>query len=129
MNQLPKMSESEQEVMRAVWAMGGSATSPALHAALLQSRDWKLNTVLTFLSRLAAKGLIRVDKQGRGRPSRYTAAMTEDEYKRAETAAFLGQVHGGSVQSLMTALCGEETPDAQTLAELKDWFLRLEQEP
>lgn len=126
MGQVPKMSESELEVMRGVWAAGGAATSPALHRALSRTRDWKLNTVLTFLSRLSAKGLIRVEKQGRGRPSLYVAAMTEAEYKRAETRDFLGQVHGGSVGSLMTALCGEDTPSAQVLAELRAWFLDQE---
>lgn len=122
------ISKSELEVMRTIWAMGGSATSPALHEALLETRSWKLNTVLTFLSRLSDKGLIRVEKQGRGKPSRYIAVLTEGAYKEAETRAFLGQVHGGSVGSLLTALAGEDTLDAAALAELRDWFSRLELE-
>lgn len=125
---MPKISESELEVLRAVWALGGCATSPALHEALLETRAWKLNTVLTFLSRLSDKGLIRVEKQGRGKPSRYIAVLTEAEYKEAETRTFLGQVHGGSVGSLLTALAGEDALDAAALAELRDWFSRLEPE-
>ena len=78
--------------------------------------------MLTFLSRLTAKGLIRVEKQGRGRPSRYVAALTEEAYKRSVTQSFLGRVHGGSVGSLLTALRGEEDLSGQVLEELRAWF-------
>ena len=117
-----KMSEAELEVMRAVWRCGGAVTSPFLHEVLSETRAWKQNTVITFLSRLADKGLIRAEKAGRGKPSRYVALVTEEAYKRLETMDFLQEVHGGDLGSLMTALCGDERPSPQRLAELRDWF-------
>lgn len=122
-----KMSDSEHEVMRAVWANGGTVTSPQLHQELGKTREWKQNTVITFLSRLVDKGLIRAEKKGRGKPSLYVAVLTQEDYKRCETMDFLSEIHGGSVKGLMTALCGSEALDRTQLLELKSWFDGLDQ--
>lgn len=117
-----KMSDAELEVMGAVWGCGGAATSAQVHEALSHTREWKLNTVITFLNRLEDKGLIRAEKQGRGRSARYIARVTEEEYRRLETQTFLTTVHHGSVASLMTALCGDGSLDRESLRELRAWF-------
>lgn len=122
MKQVQKISDAEMEVMKAVWQNGGAVTSAFLHHRLGETKEWKLNTVITFLARLTDKGLIRAEKQGRGKPSLYIALLTEEEYKRCETVAFLNAVHGGSVKSLLTALCGEEAPSRAQLKDLQDWF-------
>lgn len=126
MRQVQKMSDAEAEVMQMVWRCGGSITSPALHQELSKTREWKQNTVITFLARLTDKGIIAAEKQGRGKPSRYIALLTEEEYKHCETIAFLDAVHGGSMKSLMTALCGDEEPTRAQLGELKAWFESLD---
>lgn len=117
-----KMSESEREVMDAVWALGGCATSAQVHEALSHTREWKLNTVITFLNRLEDKGLIHAEKQGRGRSARYAARMTEEEYRRMETRSFLDDVHHGSVASLMTALGGNAKLSREDVQTLRAWF-------
>lgn len=127
MEPIQKMSDAEMEVMKAVWRNGGTVTSPALHQELSKTREWKQNTVITFLTRLADKGIISAEKQGRGRPSLYVARLTEEEYRRCETMAFLDAVHGGSVQSLMTALCGDSAPTRAQLGALKAWFEGMEE--
>lgn len=127
MGKVQRMSDAEMEVMKAVWRCGGEATSAALHQTLSATREWKLNTVITFLARLADKGLIRAEKQGRGRPSRYIAQLTQEQYKRCETADFLNAVHGGSMKSPMTALCGGEQLTRAQLSELRRWFDGLEE--
>lgn len=126
MRQIQKMSDAEAEVMQVVWHCGGSITSSALHQELSQTREWKQNTVITFLTRLTDKGIIAANKQGRGKPSLYVAQLTEEEYKHCETMTFLDAVHGGSVKSLMTALCGSEEPSRAQLNELKAWFENLD---
>ena len=117
-----KMSEAELEVMGAVWRCGGTVTSAQVHEELSHTREWKLNTVITFLNRLEDKGLIRAEKQGRGRSARYIARVTEAEYRRLETQSFLSEGHHGSVASLMTALCGDGLLDQEALQELRSWF-------
>ena len=60
-----KLSAAELEVMRHVWAAGEPVTCEALRASLAGEREWKTTTVLTFLSRLADKGMLTVTKRGR----------------------------------------------------------------
>lgn len=125
MKKLLRMSDSEEEVMEALWNCGGKTTSFALHQELSKTREWKLNTVITFLSRLAKKGLINADKAGRGKPSLYYPLVSRTEYKSYETQQFLKKVHNGSIKNLVTALYDGQALNTQDFHELKDWFDQL----
>lgn len=116
-----KMSESEMEVMRAVWAFEGPVTSAQVQESLGE-RGWKTTTVLTFLSRLAEKGLLRTEK--RGKFNRYTPLLSEQEYKEWETRSFLEEVHGGSLRSFFAALSGGDELTGSDIEELKQWLLK-----
>ncbi len=116
-----KMSESEMEVMRAVWAFEGPVTSAQVQESLGE-RGWKPTTVLTFLSRLAEKGLLRTEK--RGKSNRYTPLLSEQEYKEWETRSFLEEVHGGSLRSFFAALSGGDELTGSDIEELKQWLLK-----
>lgn len=123
MKKLIKISQSELEVMHVLWNNGNTAASSYIHRQLSQVKEWKLNTVITFLSRLCEKGYVKADKKGRGKPSQYTALVTEEKYKQMETSMFLNAVHKGSVKSLMTALCEDENMSGREIKELREWFL------
>lgn len=122
MKKLVKISESELEVMHVLWDNDNTAVSSYIHQQLSRKKEWKLNTVITFLARLCEKGYVKADKRGRGKPSQYTALMTEEKYKQMETSMFLDAVHKGSVTSLMTALCRDENMSSSEIKELKEWF-------
>ena len=109
------------EVMRAVWAFEGPVTSAQVQESLGE-RGWKTTTVLTFLSRLAEKGLLRTEK--RGKSNRYTPLLSEQEYKEWETRSFLEEVHGGSLRSFFAALSGGDELTGSDIEELKQWLLK-----
>lgn len=123
MKKLAKISASELEVLQVLWNNHNTATSTYIHQQLSQLKEWKLNTVITFLARLSDKGYVKADKKGRGKPSQYTAIVTEEKYKQMETHMFLDAVHKGSVKSLMTALCKDKHMSDKEVGELKEWFL------
>ena len=114
-----KISDSEMEIMRALWQLGEPASAAQLSQAL-SGKGWKHTTLLTFLSRLAEKGAIAVSKEGRS--NRYTPLISESDYKALETRDFLRQIHGGSVESLMASLCDSQRLTPQELRELAQWF-------
>lgn len=116
-----KMSESEMEVMRVIWAFEGPVTSAQVQESL-SGRGWKPTTVLTFLSRLTEKGFLRTEKQGKS--NRYIPLLSEAEYKKWETQTFLKEVHGGSLQSFFAALSGGEKLSGSDIEELKQWLLK-----
>ncbi|GIO86424.1 transcriptional regulator [Paenibacillus faecis] len=120
MKSVQKMSEAESEVMRVVWAAGGPVTSQVILAELNKRKDWKPTTVLTFLTRLTEKGLLRTEK--RKKVNYYTPVFSEDEYKHLETRAFLETVHEGSVKNLLAALYDADDISPEEIEELKKWF-------
>ena len=119
MKQFQKMSEAEMEIMNEVWDCGGPASSADIQRRLSAVRPWKTTTILTFLSRLCEKGLLRIEREGRA--NAYIPLVSKEEYKQAETRAFLNEVHHGSVRSFFAALAGGGMT-AEEIEELKKWF-------
>lgn len=117
---MQKLSESELAIMQKLWQTEESVTVSQLVEAFSGSRGWKTQTVNTFLTRLAEKGFVHSEK--RGVQNLYTVAIPEAEYRSEETRSFLRGVHGGSVQSFLTALYdGDGLPESE-IDELKKWL-------
>ena len=70
------ISSAEWEVMRVLWAKG-QATSSEIIAILSKKLDWSASTVKTLIGRLADKGYLTSQRQGRG--FIYQASLGEDE--------------------------------------------------
>ena len=123
MKKLQKMSEAEREVMQFVWATGKSVSSAQLIDDLKTiDKEWKPNTVLTFLARLIEKGILTSVRHGRA--NEYIPLVTENEYKQFETRSFLESVHNGSVKGFITALYEGNDLTTDEIAELKEWFVQ-----
>ena len=70
------ISSAEWEVMRVLWAKG-QATSSEIIEILAKKLDWSASTVKTLIGRLADKGYLTSQRQGRG--FIYQASLGEDE--------------------------------------------------
>ena len=70
----PRISDSEWEVMKAVWDQEPLTAVEVLK--LLPHDQWKQKTVNTFLTRLEAKGVIRSERVGRANV--YRSLMSEE---------------------------------------------------
>ena len=62
-----------------------------------------VTTLLTLLTRLADKGFVRIEKDGRR--SRYVPLVTRKDYQAAQSRRFVQQVCGGSISAFASALC------------------------
>ena len=80
--------------------------------------EWKNNTVLTLLSRLAEKKFLKIKKIGRR--NEYTATVTEAEYQAMQTHRFLDKVYGGNVKNLASTLLRQDilSADAGSITSL-----------
>ena len=75
---MQQISESELILMKIIWKCGGSALFSLIMEELEQEQsEWKNNTVLTLLSRLAGKNYLKTRKIGRR--NEYIATVTEQE--------------------------------------------------
>lgn len=121
MDRAHSVSESELRILRVIWAHGGEVMlSPLMDDLIAQGVRWKTNTVLTFLSRLCEKELVRIDKMGR--LNRYTARISEEEYMSSLTRAFISDVYGGDAKGLIASLFKSERLSKQDIDELQSFW-------
>jgi predicted transcriptional regulator len=61
---LPKIPDSELEVLEALWRVGSGAVRDVLNQLQWSGRDWSYATVSTLLQRLEQKRLVACDRSG-----------------------------------------------------------------
>lgn len=115
---LQKISDSELEIMEAIWSLSPPVSSAQI-AQGLSDKQWKPTTILTFLSRLCDKGMLRAQKQGKA--NLWSPVVSKEDYVKLETESFLNQIHGGSVRSFLASLA-DDSLDEKDINELKEWF-------
>lgn len=116
-----QISESELVLMKIIWKNGGAALYSLIMEELEKDKnEWKNNTVLTLLSRLADKKFLRVKKIGRR--NEYVAVMTEQEYQAMQTNSFLDKVYGGNVKNLVSTLLRQDILSADELKEIEEFW-------
>lgn len=117
-NIIYEMTQSESLVMNYLWREGAKSFVEIMtYLNEEEGRDWKKQTVNTFIRRLSDKGLISADETGRNRI--YYAAVTNAEYKQGKAVKLLNDYYGGSIGSFLSALTGGRGIDRQDAEDLK----------
>ena len=118
---IQQVSDSELELMRIIWDNGGSALYAQIMEELVRTgHSWQKNTVITLLSRLVEKGLLRTNKIGRR--NEYTAIVSEEDYQAAQTRTFLNKLYEGSAKGLVATLIQQEMLSAEDYEELRRFW-------
>ena len=113
---MPQLSDREWTVLSVLWDAGGG-TLGDLTEALRPETGWSRNTVLTYLTRMEAKGLVAIDKSAS--PHRYQAALDRADCQARERRSFLQRVYRGSAGDLVAAFLREEPLSAGEREELR----------
>lgn len=121
-----RLPEAEFAIMKYIWGVTPPVTSAMVMANVGLARGWKPQTGLTLLARLCERGFLSTQK-GPGREKTFTPLISREQYLEMETSAFVSDVHGRSVSSLLASLSREKLTD-RDVDELKSWFDRLTQE-
>ncbi len=121
MNDIKKLPDSELEVMQAVWSIGDKAPRAEVERIVQGNNDLAQTTILTLLSRLADKGFIKAEKEGRS--SVYTPLVSREDYLASQSRRFFDKLCGGNVSVFASAL-SDSGISREDLAELKDLLER-----
>ncbi|HWQ76696.1 MAG TPA: BlaI/MecI/CopY family transcriptional regulator [Syntrophomonas sp.] len=123
MTNFQKLSETEMEVMQIIWASGHPITSGELLDIFARNKgkEWKGQTMATFLARLVEKGVLISTKQ-QGRTNFYEPRMSPEEYRRQEAKSLLETLYEGSVKNFLTTLYDGKELTKDEIAELRRWF-------
>ena len=115
MKDLPRISEAEWEVLGVLWKKAPLTANEVFQA--LEERNWKLNTVRTFLTRLESKGAITEQESVGGK--RFSPAIDRETCVRAESQSFLERVFEGATGSLLVHFAKSKRLKSEDLAELQ----------
>lgn len=118
---IPQVSDSELELMKIIWSGGGTAKYAFIMEELAKAGStWQKNTVITLLSRLVDKGLLKTNKIGRR--NEYIALVSEAGYQSAQARVLLNKFYAGDAKSLVAALIQGDMLSEDDYRELKRFW-------
>lgn len=106
MKKISTMSEAEREVMEKLWDQEGKIKQSQLLAQLeADGKEWKRQTVNTFLSRLEAKGLVRREHR------MVEAVYSREAYQNMQMREAIDRMYGGKLSNFVAAFVRENKID------------------
>ena len=108
------MSEAERDVMEVLWTFPeGVNQSVLLKAVNAAGKDWKRQTLNTFITKLKEKGLVN-------RENRYvTAAMDKQAYGNWQIEEVVKEVYDGKISAFMLAFAKDQKLTKEDKKELE----------
>lgn len=117
MKDLPKISDAEWQVMKALW-LKSPITSAEIVDIVKQDTTWSPKTIHTLLSRLVKKGAVEVEKNS---PFyHYIPLVSEEDLRNVETKSFIKKIYDGSLSLLISNFIKEENFTPEEIEELKN---------
>ncbi len=117
------ISDSELELMKIIWQKGGKALLAEIMEQLSQKgNNWQNNTVITLLSRLVEKKLLKTNKIGR--KNEYRAIVSEEEYQTSQTQTLVDKLYEGKAKGLLLTLLQNNMLSDEDREELKHFWER-----
>lgn len=115
MKDMPRISESEYEIMKLIWDEAPISTNDVVKR-FEGINDWSPKTVQTLLARLVKKGALGYEKKGR--VYIYTPLIKEEEYIHSESSSFLKKFFDGALNSMVLNFIDDEKLTDQDINEL-----------
>src|SRR5437773_12506517 len=103
MSKTPRISETEWQVMKVVWANAPCSAGDIIDTLIARDRKWHPKTIKTFLNRLVSKGVLHFEKEGRA--YLYRPLASEKECVDAASETFLDRVFGRSEERRVGKEC------------------------
>lgn len=118
---MQQVSDYELELMKIIWANGGTALYAEIVKALEdRGTPWTKNTIITLLSRLASKGFLKTSKTGFR--NQYIALVLETDYQEIQTKSLLDKLYEGNAKGLVSTLIEKDMLSPEDYEDLrKHW--------
>lgn len=102
-NRYEVLTASETLVMKCIWDSTSDVSLADIYEMVNSQyhKEWKYQTVSTFLAKIVQKGFIRARREGHRVV--YEILITEEEYKAQQARQFVNFWNKGSVGQFLTA--------------------------
>lgn len=113
---IPKISESEWEVMKVLWQKA-PLTASEITSSLQPTTEWKSKTVRTLLDRLTKKEVIGVHRDQR--VYTFYPLFSQKECQKAKTSSFVKRVYDGTLKTMLVQFIQDEDLSDADIKELR----------
>ncbi len=118
---MQQISDYELELMKIIWANGGTALYAEIAKALEdKGTPWTKNTIITLLSRLTNKGFLKASKTGFR--NQYVAIVSETDYQEAQTKTLLDKLYEGNAKGLVSTLIQKDLLSPADYEDLRKYW-------
>jgi len=117
MNSIPRISETEWEIMQVLWARGPAGSQEIIDALIARDATWHPKTAKTLINRLVKKQALGYRKVGRAYI--YRPLVKEQDCMSAESETFLDRVFGGSLRPMLAHFMEKGKLSRKEIDELK----------
>ena len=114
-----QLTAAETIVMKCIWDADHEMSLAEIvkNANEDYGKDWKPQTVSTYLAKLCQKDYIRMKRTGR--MITYEILISEEDYKSEQAREFVSFWNGGSIKQFLTAFYKDEPATKEDISELK----------
>ncbi|WP_040193590.1 BlaI/MecI/CopY family transcriptional regulator [Clostridium culturomicium] len=116
MSELPKIADSEWEIMKIIWK-SPNITSTEIIKEVQNTKDWKASTIKTLINRLLKKEVISFNQHGK--EYSYFPLVGEAQCVNEESENFINRVFNGSINSMLVNFVNSNKLTNDDLEELK----------
>lgn len=117
MSSLPRISETEWEIMRVIWARHPISAADIIGTLVEQDSTWHPVTVKTLLNRLVKKRALGFDLHGRS--YHYRPLVQEGDCVNAVASSFLERVFEGSLSTMVAHFVENKKLTTKQVRELR----------
>jgi BlaI family penicillinase repressor len=114
---MPKISEAEWEVMKALWEKSPQTANEIVEMLSLRTR-WQRETIRTLINRLVQKKAVAFEKEGR--QHHYYPLIAESACVKAETRSLLRRFRVSAIEPMLAALVEEQRLSEEQMTRLKE---------
>jgi BlaI family transcriptional regulator, penicillinase repressor len=117
MKKIPRISETEWEIMKLVWSRSPVSASEIIAALQQADASWHPRTAKAFLNRLVKKKALGFSKEGRAYV--YRPLIRREDCVDAASESFLERVFGGSLMPMLGHFIAREKLSPDEIRELR----------
>ncbi len=124
---LMNLSDTEYEIMTLIWSSAEELSFGQIQDFFnnTQDKQWKKQTLSTYITRLTKLGAISSTKDGR--TNYYKALISKKEYDCTKARSILDKLYDGSISSLVATLYDGGKLDESEIKELKSLIGDMEE--
>ncbi len=118
---IQQVSDSELELMKIIWDNDNTALYNHISETLTkQGKTWQKNTIITLLSRLVDKGLLKANKIKNR--NEYNAIVSEVDYQASQTQTLLNKLYEGNAKGLISTLLQKDMLSKDDYEDLRNFW-------